>query len=139
MRNALSLVAWLLLLASPVLASGPDLLGYDQFLSARGLAHGDVECVNPNTEDVLVISLQKWDSNRSVCEVWVKERVTPRQRLTFKDGNPVFMAVHEWEDRVSVPKTETRSGEFVVREESKQVIEKSKKSFKRYVTKGSGQ
>ena len=132
MAKKLFVIVLCLLSAVPLFAKEAGLLTYDQYLDSRGLARGEVECINSQTEDVLNPRNQKWDSNKTVCEVWIKEKRTPAERLTFKDGSQVYMTAREWEEAVPRTETTTKSDEFVVKQDA--VTETSQKAFKRYVT-----
>lgn len=130
------LVALILLLsASMLFGKDQGLLTYEQYLASRGLTSNDVECIKEQTEDVLNPINQSWDNSRSICEVWIKEKITAGRPLTFKDGSQVYKTVREWQE--PVPRPETVSGEFVVKQDEKIVppVPAEPKRFKRYVPK----
>lgn len=133
MAKKLFVIVICLLSVAPVLArDSAGLLTYDQYLSSRGLTRGDVDCINSQTEDVLNPRTQDRDSSKTVCEVWIKEKRTPAERLTFKDGSQVFMTAREWQEPVHRTDTATKSDDFVVKQDENVVS--SRKPFKRYVT-----
>ncbi len=123
-----------MLLTVAVHGDNSGLVTYDEFLSSRGLTQSQVDCRSPKTEDVLNVRSQDWDRSQTVCEVWIKEKVTPEQRLTFKDGAQVYMTVRRWTAPKPVPPQQVEvSDSFVVKEDSKP--ETSTKAYKRYVGK----
>jgi hypothetical protein len=132
MVKKLIVIGICLLSAVPLFARDPGLLTYDQFLNSRGLTRGDVDCINSQTEAVLNPRTQGWDPNKAVCEVWIKEKRTPAERLTFKDGSQVYMTPREWQETIPRTETTTKSDDFVVKQDA--VTEASRKQFKRYVT-----
>ena len=133
MAKKLFVIVTCLLSAVPLLArDSSGLLTYDQYLNSRGLTRADVDCINSQTEDVLNPRTQGWDSSKSVCEVWTKEKRTPAERLTFKDGSQVYMTAREWQESVPRTETTTKSDDFVVKQDENVVT--SRKPIKRYVT-----
>lgn len=133
MAKKLFVIVICLLSVAPILArDSAGLLTYDQYLSSRGLARADVDCINSQTEDVLNPRTQGWDSSKAVCEVWIKEKRTPAERLTFKDGSQVYMTARDWQEAVPRTETTTKSDDFVVKQDENVVT--SRKPFKRYVT-----
>jgi hypothetical protein len=86
MKKAFFVVTAMVLLAKPALADRSGLLTYDEFLASHDLTRADVKCINPQTEDVLNILSRDWDRGQTICEVWINEKVTPAQPLTYKDG-----------------------------------------------------
>jgi hypothetical protein len=125
----------LLSFSSVLFAKDAGLLTYDQYLQSRHLTRDDVECKNDKTEDVLNPKSQGYDSARTVCEVWIKEK--PAQKLTFKDGTQVYKTAREWTEEwtESVPRQGTKSGDFVVKEGLQSTVQK--KPVKHYVARDS--
>lgn len=130
MRRALFVAMTLVLAGGSAFADSSGLVTYGEFLASKNLTITDVKCINPQTDDVLNPRDQEWDSGKTVCEVWVNEKVTPAQPLTFKDGSQVYMTVRTWME--SEPRQVERSDEYIVRADSKQ--EQQTKGYKRYIT-----
>ena len=134
------LLPLVLLLFSPALfAKDSGLQTLDQFLSKQRLTRSQVECRNETIEPVLNTLNQKWDDDRKVCEVWIKETVTPAAQLKFPDGSPVYKTAREWTEEWSEPVTRqtTKSEEFVVKDEQKTTQTTTHSRIKRYVPKTS--
>lgn len=123
-----------LLLAAVAHGDNSGLVTYNEFLAVRGLSQAQVDCKNPKTEDVLFVRIQDWDRGQTVCEVWIKEKVTREQPLTFKDGSQVYMTMRRWTAPKSMPPQQVEvSDSFVVKEDTKP--ETHSKAYKRYVAK----
>lgn len=130
MRKALFVAITLVLAGGSAFADRSGLVTYAEFLASKNLTIADVKCINAQTENVLNPRNQEWDSDKTVCEVWVNEKITPAQPLTFKDGSQVYMTVRTWME--PEPRQVERSDEYIVRADSKQ--EQQTTGYKRYVT-----
>lgn len=136
MAKKLTFILLILVLASPVFAGENDgLMSYATFLERRGLENSNIEEKNCVTEDVLNTRIRDWDSARTVCELWMKER--PGHPLKYNDGSQVYRTAREWIEEVVKPDRQPRTGLFMVKQDEKADPQPAKvTSFKRYVTTG---
>lgn len=125
----------ILLLSSPLLAGDNDgLMSYASFLKIRELQDSNIEEKNCETADVLNTRTRDWDSQRRVCELWIREQVTRGYPLKYNDGSQVYRTSREWTEKVMKPDTEPRTGLFMVKQDHRE--ESTVSEFKRYVTNG---